>query len=31
MRDLKTIFGQQTQLTWDHYLLRIEMLNIYYG
>ena len=29
MRDLKTIFGQQIQLKWDHCLLRIKMLNIY--
>ena len=27
MRDLKTIFGQQIQLKWDHCLLRIKMLN----
>ena len=28
MRNLKTIFGQQIQLKWDHCLQRIKMLNI---
>ena len=27
---LRKIFGQQTQLKWNHYLLKIEVLNIYY-
>ena len=30
MRDLKTIFGKEIQLKWDHCLLRIKILNIYY-
>ena len=29
-QDLKIRFGQQTELRWNHCLLRIEMLNIYY-
>ena len=29
MRDLKTIFGQQIQLKWNHFLLRIIMLNTF--
>ena len=28
MRDLKTIFGQQTQLKWNHCPQRIRKLNI---
>ena len=28
MQDLK-IFGQQIQLRWDYYLVRIKVLNIY--
>ena len=31
MRHLKTIFGQQISLKWDHCILRIKMLNIYYA
>ena len=30
MQDLKITFGQQIELRWNHCLLRIEMLNIYY-
>ena len=30
MGDIKIIFGQQIYMKWDHYLLRIEVLNIYY-
>ena len=29
MRGLKTIFGQQIELKWDHYVLKIVTLNIY--
>ena len=28
MQDLKTIFGEQISLKWDHYLLRIWVLNV---
>ena len=31
MRDLKTIFGQQISLKWNHCLLRKQKLNIYYA
>ena len=30
MRELKTIFGQQIQLIFNHCLQRIKILNIYY-
>ena len=30
MKDLKTIFGQQIQLKWNHCLQRIKVSNIYY-
>ena len=30
MRDLKTIFGRQIQLKWNHYLQKMKMLNICY-
>ena len=30
MRDLKTMFGQQIQLKWNHFFQSIKMLNIYY-
>ena len=30
MPDLKTISGKKKQLKWDNYLLKIEVLNIYY-
>ena len=30
MRDLKTIFGRQIQLKWNHCLQRLKMLIIYY-
>ena len=30
MQDLKTIFGQQISLKWDHCPLKIKILNIYY-
>ena len=30
MPGLKIIFGQQIYLNWDHYLLRIKVLNIYF-
>ena len=30
MRDLKTIFGQQVKLKWNHCLQRIKTFNIYY-
>ena len=29
MRGLKIIFGQQIQLKWNHFLLRIELLNFH--
>ena len=31
MWELKIIFGQQIKLKWDDYLLRIEVINIYYS
>ena len=30
MPGLKILFRQQIQLKWDHYLLKIEVFNIYY-
>ena len=31
MWELKIMFGQQIKLKWDDYLLRIEVINIYYS